>query len=326
VRRILPFMVLCGCGSKEMTPMADSWQLDRLRLLGVRAEVVGANDPVLGTRAEPRPGETVAFTSLTYNPSESTEGGSIWIACLTDGADAYGCDGEEDAFEAFDALDDDSTLAEFAAAIEAARAAGVIGLPPLYEPEWTIPTDALDALSETERLEGLSAVITVSLTDQGFEDEEDSSDDEAAPDPDEVEVGFKRMPVSEALTPNHNPDVVDFTVAGERLNGASGFTARRGYTYIIEPIIPDAHTETYVYLNSDGEEEFRTEEPFFTWYTELGAAGLSKQAGFDQPLSLAPALDVEWTAPKNATTVHLFVVVRDRRGGMGWRSLKVNVL
>ena len=183
----------------------------------------------------------------------------------------------------------------------------------------------MDELSETERLEGLSAVITITLSDSTKEPGADNTDEDSL-DQDEAEIGFKGMPVSEALTPNHNPDIVDFTVAGEQLNGASGFTARRGYTYVIEPVMPDAHTETYVYLNSAGVEEFRTEEPFFTWYTEPGAEAHSKQARYDQPLSLAQALAVEWTAPKVATTVHLHVVVRDRRGGMGWRSLKVNVL
>jgi hypothetical protein len=323
VRIILPFLVMTGCDTKTMS---ESWQLDRLRLLGVRAEVAGVNDPILGTRAEPRPGETVGFRQLTYSPSQNAEVGSIWFACLTDGADAYGCDIDQTALEAFDALDDDSTVAQFTAAIEAAQAAGLIGLPPLFQPEWTIPADALSGLSEAERLEGLSAVITVSLINEDFKGGDEDSGDPTSREQDEAEVGFKRMPVSEALTPNHNPDIVDFTVAGERLNGAVGFTARRGSTYIIDPIVPDAHIETYTYLNSSGEDEFRTEEPFFTWYTELGSDVGENQARFDQPLSLAPSTSVEWTAPTNPTTVHLYVVVRDRRGGMGWRSLKVNVL
>jgi hypothetical protein len=315
--------MMTGCEHGE--GMSQSWQLDRLRLLGLRAEVAGVADPVLGTRAEPRPGETVTFTSLTYNPEGSAEVGSIWFACLPDGANSYGCDADEDAFEALGALDDDSTMEEFYAALEAAQEAGLIGLPPLFQPEWTIPVNALDELSETERLEGLSAFITITLSDSTYEpDAADAEED--SHDQDGTEVGFKRMPVSEALTPNHNPDITDFSVAGERLNGAAGFTAKRGYTYIIEPVIPDAHTETYVYLNSVGEEEYRTEEPFFTWYSELGALAKAKQARFDQPLSLAPALSVEWTAPRVATTLYLHVVVRDRRGGMGWRSLKVNVL
>ena len=53
--------MLIGC---EQTRMSEEWQLDRIRLLGVRAEVQGTPDPVLGTRAEPQPGETVQFSSL----------------------------------------------------------------------------------------------------------------------------------------------------------------------------------------------------------------------------------------------------------------------
>ncbi len=61
--------------------------------------------------------------------------------------------------------------------------------------------------------------------------------------------------------------------------------------------------------------ETRTEEPYFSWYTEGGS--------FDQPFSLHPSTDVEYTVPKEDFSGFLVVVMRDRRGGMAWQVLRV---
>lgn len=312
MRLMLSLSILTGCGT---TQLSQSDILDRVRLLGVRAEVDETTDPVLGTRAEPRPGDTVVFSSLTYFPEGEAFGGALWIGCLPEGELAYGCEFDEDALGQFDQLGDDSTPEELGAALQAAEEAGLIGFEPLFSPSWSIPDTALESLSDSERLEGVNAFINVSL----FTDTEQSETDDA-------EVGFKRMPVSEAPTPNHNPDITDFVVAGETLEGRNGFTARSGNTYTIEPIVPPGHTETYAYQTSSGENEYRSEELYFLWYTEPGASNAKNQASFDQPLSLAPYSSVEWTAPNEPGRVTIHAVVRDRRGGMGWRSLEVNVL
>ncbi len=316
MNRLFALIALAGCG--ERTELSRSEILDRVRLLGARAEVDEEPDPVLGTRAEPRPGDTVTFSSLSYFPSDETYGGTAWVGCLPEGELAYGCEVDEDAFSAFDELDESSSMLDFASAIETAREAGLLGFEPLFEPEWSIPDNALDSLSEEERLEGLNAFINVTLFPETENTEEMDNED--------LEIGFKRMPVSEALTPNHNPDISDFVVAGVSLQGAAGFTARTGHTYIIEPLVPDGHTETYTYKNSAGEDEYRSEDLYFLWYTEAGAQKTADYASFDQPLSLAEYPTVEWTAPSVPGVLTLYAVVRDRRGGLGWRSLKVNVL
>jgi hypothetical protein len=115
-------------------------------------------------------------------------------------------------------------------------------------------------------------------------------------------------------------------VAGVALNGAIGFNAQQGHTYTIEPLLSDGHVETYEFLNGDGELEWRTEEPFFTWYSETDPTPTEKSGPFDSPESLYPYSSVEWTAPSHAGEILVHTVVRDRRGGMGWRSLRVNVL
>jgi hypothetical protein len=261
----------------------------------------------------------VAFSSLKYVPPDATLEGTLWIACIPTDGFGFGCELDEEKLdEAFAGIDEDSSYEDYLAALEAVQAAGFIGYEPDWDPMWTVPDNALDGLSEDEAQEGVNAFVNI-IMDAG----------EESPDG-EDEIAFKRMPVSEAVSPNHNPDIADFVVAGQPLDGAIGFNARRGQTYVIEPVLADGHVETYQYLNSDGETEWRSEEPFFLWYTETGPGRQGKleneQASFDAPESLYPYTSVEWTAPKEPSEILIHTVVRDRRGGMGWRSLRVNVL
>jgi len=308
VRWFLPLLIT-GCGTTELT---QSWQLDRHRLLGARGEVAGTPDPVLGTRAEPRPGETLLFSSLRYTPEDEPSAGALWIGCLTDGDTQTGCDFDESAFEDLDELDENASQEELFEALDRLKEAGFLGIEPDLPPSWLVPEDALDGVEDP--LEGVSAFVNITMLP------EDESSSEMP------EAGFKRVAVSEATTPNHNPDITDLIVAGESIGDARGFTARRGYTYILKPVLSEGHIETYSYLNTQGDEEWRVEKPYFTWYTELGASDAKKQARFNVDYSLHPYTSVEWTAPKKAGLVEIDVVVRDRRGGVGWRTLLVNVL
>jgi hypothetical protein len=312
--RLSLFSLLISCNGDGLS---QEWQLDRMRILAVRATVDGATDPILGTLAEARPGDTLTFTSLTYAPDDDPIGGLLWMACLPEGPSASGCDLDpvlptpDD-----DAPEDDS----------------IIGFEPMFPPKWDIPLTALDGLPDSERAEGIAGLvniialplaITESLPSPG---QEPNPDAEEELDPADLAVAFKRTPISEAETPNHNPDIVDFVVSGTQIDGATGFSAQRGHIYIIEPLLADGHIETYAYTQNDGTKVFRSEEPYFSWYTEKGGAEEDGDAFFDQAFSLHPHTSVEWTAPKSPGLLTLHVVVRDRRGGMGWATLTVNVL
>lgn len=256
------------------------------------------------------------FSSLTYAPPDDPIEGALWIGCLTEADSQTGCAFDESAFNDLKSLDKNSSPAEIEEAFQRLNEAGFLGLEPDWPPMWIIPDDALEGVED--RLEGVSAFVNISLLPK---DASALGDD----DPD-LEAGFKRIAVSEATSPNHNPDIKDIVVAGTPIGDAKGFTARTGRTYILDPILEDGHIETYSYITSSGEEEQREEEPYFTWYTELGTDNKSKQARFDTDYSLYPYSSVEWTAPEVAGTIRIHVVTRDRRGGMGWRSLLVNVL
>ena len=75
---LTPLLGLLGC---DLSATAQEWELDRTRVLAIRA-----------TPAEPQPGETVSFDALTYSPSG--ELGVAWYVCL--GLDMFSTDCEPD--------------------------------------------------------------------------------------------------------------------------------------------------------------------------------------------------------------------------------------
>lgn len=303
MRTLLP-LLLVACGNNGLS---QSWQLDRLRVLGVQAEP-----------AEPQPGETVTFRSLVYLPEGEEMQSVVWFACLPQASDAYGCQVDPALFESLGAADP-STMSpeELAELFAAAQAAGLIGAEPFLAPTWVAPADALDGLDEIAAKEGVSALINLSAVPVGAEGDED------------VELAYKRVPISLADTPNHNPALAGVAVGLSNADGddkgepvvltanSEPLLLEKGKTYKLNPQIPDGAIEDYDFTNSDGVVETRTEEPYFTWYAEGGA--------FDQPFSLHPYADVLWTAPDEAWEGVVISVMRDRRGGMAWEVLHLQV-
>ncbi len=302
---ILLLPLLLGCGAN---PLAQSWQLDRLRILAVKGEP-----------AEPRPGETVVFDSLLYLPEGQTLNLLTWFACLPEDSNSFGCTTDPSVTEELAGLDPKTLSEEELAALrEQLAEAGLIGAEPWLPPSWTVPADALDGLSEEERNEGVSALVSVTAIP------------ERAVSASDLELAFKRIPVSEALTPNHNPVITGFRVDGEEVGPEAVIQLGWGETPTIEVLLAEDAIETYLFLTEEGEEEERLEEPYVSWFAEAGE--------FDQPYALYPYLDIEWTAPAARLSslrwpvpreplreVRLSAVVRDRRGGMGWASLRVEL-
>ena len=84
------------------------------------------------------------------------------------------------------------------------------------------------------------------------------------------------------------------------------------------PELAEDAVEEYTYLTSTGAVEERTEEPYWAWYTEGGE--------FAQNISLPPYAYATYTAPdESGWTGLVAVVMRDRRGGMGWAQVRVQV-
>ena len=162
-----------------------------------------------------------------------------------------------------------------------------------------------NSLSEEEKIEGLSAFVNITAIP------EDSVDDE------DVEVAYRRLPISENPQPNQNPDIIDVQIDGVSYTADDVLIAQAGQTYEINPIFSEDSIEQYPYVTPAGETETREEEPYCTWYLEGGS--------FDQYFTLYPTASVGWTAPTEAHEGKIVMVVRDRRGGLDWAYLNVKV-
>lgn len=270
------------------TELSESWRVDRLRVLGVAA------DP-----AEPRPGDRVTFASLVVSPLVPVAT-TVWFACLT-GGDDFGCVIDPALLEE---LDGGGELS--AEDLEALYAAGFLGAEPYLPPVWNVPADALDHLSADERQEGLTALVNVTAIPEG--DDLDESD---------LELAYKRIPVSEADSPNHNPVITAITLDGVVVDPGVVASVDRGQPYTVAVTLADDAVETYTFVNSDGVSESRTEEPYLTWYAEAGE--------FDQTNDLWPYFESIYYAPdaSDVDAGRVWVVVRDRRGGMAWATLEL---
>jgi len=255
-----------------------------MRILAVRTSVLD-EDGIPTQQAEASPGDLVRMASLTVHP-DVVAPHVVWTGCLSETADMFGCD---------------------PAAIED----GFLGVEPFAPPSLTVPDDVLDGLSEEEKAEGLSYFFTLFAVPDIEEMEESTNTEDFALSKDE-EVAFKRMPVSLAETPNNNPFIQQLLIEKNPILTGTSVTVVPGQTYHFEPVLAYG-PEEYIFINSKGEREERTEEPYYSFYATEGS--------FDQAYSeYGDSPGVNWTAPREPerSEARLWVVVRDRRGGMGW--------
>ncbi|MFZ5477142.1 MAG: hypothetical protein ACOZNI_10240 [Myxococcota bacterium] len=289
----MPLLLLLACETEQLS---QSWQIDRLRVLAVAAEP-----------AEPLPGDVVTFSALVVSPVDPWAG-TAWMVCLDPTDTSYGC--QIDA----SALDEDADLEDLIAA-------GFVGFDPYWPPVWEVPSDALDDLAEEDQREGKSAFVNLAAFHEDPDGEPDPETGFPAIDAEDVEAAFKRVPVSRAPTPNHNPAIATLRVDGVDVAPGTLLVVDAGQPYTIEVVLADDAVETYSFVNRDGAEEERTEEPYFTFYAQEGSFD------FGQTYAVWPDTEVDWVAPSSPEIEEqsLWAVVRDRRGGMGWTELRLRV-
>lgn len=277
---------LGGCvigGEKYPRPrdLDPSWLVDRTRILAIRAEP-----------PEIRPGESATFEALLPQPELDEPWPRIWFACELEESSGAGC------FLDLGTADLSGTGGDIPE--------GLIGFEPGLPPAYTAPDTLLDGIDDPQdRSEGVQVLAQVSALPLDV-----LEGNVADVDFNEVEVGFKRLIVSEATTPNRNPLIAEFVV--DRLPVPPGAAVRveAGQIYEIGAVLEEALIEEYEFLNSDGQIELREEEPYATWYATGGEVL--------EPITLYPYNEASWLAPDSGEEGTWYVVIRDRRGGMTW--------
>jgi hypothetical protein len=281
--------IAAGCvinGDKYPRPseLVDEWMVDKTRLLAVQAE-----PPEVG------PGASVSFSALFAAPVlDQTELAIVWIACpLEEDAASLGC--------ALDPTGLDPTTLTPAELEEL----GVIGFEPGLPPVYEVPPDLLEGLPEADRGEGTYVLVQVTalpLDALAGGEEIDLA---------EVEAGYKRLVVSEAATPNHNPSISAFTVDGATVPNGATVYVDPNQVYAPGLLLADGSVEQYLFVPDEGAPEERLEEPYASWFTTGGE--------LIESVTLFPYLDALWLSPDQPGAEGVwYAVVRDRRGGMAW--------
>lgn len=291
----LALLLESSCATRDLS---ESWNIDRLRILAVRPEP-----------AEAHPGDTITFESLIVSPDSPVET-VLWFGCLPEEASSFGCDvdmsalmGDEGGFGDPSEMDPE----DLAALYEKMKAAGLIGIEPFFPPIFQVPASALDGRDEWERQQGLNVFVQIVAIPADATSDKD------------IEIAYKRVPVSDAESPNENPTIASLRVDGLDIPPGAILELDSGQAYELEVLLTKESIEQYVYLTSTGEWEDRVEEPYFTFYFESG--------DIDQSIALYPESAIEWTTPARPekTEQTFWVVVRDRRGGMAWWSQNVRL-
>jgi hypothetical protein len=281
---LLPTLSGCVIGSEKWPRPRDlspAWLVDKTRILAVRA------DP-----PEIAPGESATFEALVPQPGVEDEWLRIWFACPPEdpGGIGFGCVLD------FDATGTGTDLPD-----------GMIGFEPGLSPFYMAEADLLDGIKdERELAEGLHVLVQIASIPLELLESADGQFDF-----NEVEIGYKRLVVSEATTPNKNPVIFEFVVERLSIPHGSIVHVEAKQTYEIGTIIAENSIEDYEYLNRDGVIENRKEEPYVSWYSTGGT--------ILEEYTLYPYPESTWTAPdKSGEAGVWYAVVRDRRGGMDW--------
>ena len=191
---VLSLFLSSGCVVGDPLPsprdLDQSWLVNKPRILAARAEP-----------AEPRPGDVVTFEALFPDPTgEITT--TLWVACPpSDEADLLvACMPDIEATTA--------TKGE-----EPSNGALIIGVQPGFEPTYEVPLNVLDQAEDKNEGE----IITIQIV--GMPDIDLEMDTGTELDLNVFKIATKGLVVSEALTPNNNPVVVDFFVNGASVDG-----------------------------------------------------------------------------------------------------------
>lgn len=119
-------------------------------------------------------------------------------------------------------------------------------------------------------------------------------------------TAFKRVRVSTSPTPNHNPRLLEFRVDGVDADRS----VDPGQTVLLEAAVTPASFESYVDPVTG---ETSKEDVKFSWFATAGEFG--DKISLQDPDGGVRNL---WTADKGAPPATLWVVIRDRRGGVDW--------
>jgi len=329
---VLPAL-LAGCNLLQLTPTHSA----------IRTRIVG----VTATPAEIAPGQSTDLTPVVVHaPGVTPDLGALWFACVTSGS-AAGCLGVDptssDGFDPSDlqlgvgdtftytasgpSVEDAWAALEPAERIEGLTVLVSVNLVPRSNEElqqMLIDLGAAAANGDDAELDRLSDelqdLFDGAITAARRVVISDKADANPAPEP--------SCAVQELLA-NTNPSIAgvllhldeDGLDEGHELGPVT--FVEPGTSLTLRPVLSDDAVEDYLFINRDDETECRQERPYFAWIVNGGGiadysfvaeegdleevAGLPKFVSFGLP-----------DADEFPARLDLWLVLRDRRGGLAW--------
>ena len=308
MRRLALFALLAGCN--DNLPIASF--VDKLRVLAIQA-----------SPAEVAPGEVARLSPLVVGGTGALS--ALWLACRTDptAPSTHPC--------GIDELD--------GSALPDACGAQANGATCALDDQLYTTVTAAGSLVGSDGTGQLLVTLVVADTGSAADCYLGTLKNSGLPtEPDHCVIAYKR--VSLATTPtNHNPEIAGFTFTEK--GGAVQSLLTGEATASLSSSTKHRTTDTLGMVRADDAAEVEADGSYenlaLSWFTDAGAidggrssfdppsCGSQTQCAMKEPLTSATT---DWKAPTadERTTqapdgrVRFWAVLRDDRGGVGWRS------
>ncbi len=338
-------IALTGCNLQALTPTSE---VIRTRVAGIRA---APSEIGLGEA-------TLLSALLVHPPGDRPDLGAVWFACLEAG-NARGCLSVD--FEGLAGDDDDSAGGAFdptAFQFGVGDTFIYTAQGPDLDAAWADlePEDRVEGLSvlvsvtyvertNTELEEMLFELVTAQGTGDTDTVEEIGAElqslvEDGIPAARRIIVSDKSLGTpapldceADVLAPNENPELLGATLHFDSEGRDSGFAlgsvtfVEPGTSLVLRPRPAFGVAEDYLYITTDLETECRRETPWYAWLTNGGSVGRDYTFTADEDdldeVAGRPKINTLELPPRDEfpEILTLWLVVRDRRGGLDWQEL-----
>lgn len=292
MRRLVFLLALTmsgACSDKEAVVLQPASFVDKLRVLAIKAEP-----------PEAAPGEIISLTALVADPLENRRNtGHLWVMCdpSVEGELGNAC-AQQDTLRSFDL----EALPE-----------GVNIFPLFFNfAFYRAPWGILDQLEEEERRRGMTATVLLVAWEGGSQ--------EQLQDPSILkQLAIKRIRIADPQeAPNRNPVLEAVTINGQPFGETDEPRVKAGGTITLSASSTEDSVEVFERVLPDGTVVEQSEQNVFSWYTRGGrfTQGLEYSSRTESGAPIGLELPELGTQPDDR--LHIWVVLRDARGGTDW--------
>lgn len=325
--------LLCAC-QEELTPRTT---VDSLRILGIAAEP-----------PEVYPGAGARIDALIVDPFGEGRSLDWFLTLCTPDGERGGCLELNELLEQYP--DPEYANSEYARCCVRGGSAtpqnGVLNLGAPGLTRLTTSATMLDGVGESEALNGTNAQLNLIVCVAGICSSSTPSEDDSPQSTgitlpqDQSALALKRLRVSTSpgSKVNRNPSLLGVYLNGMPIQEGEEVVIEGGTHYELVPWPSSTTIECYENVTADGDIEQLSETPYFSWYATTGEfdeyfTEPMLITDCDDPTPLDERFDEAlntWTVPPldglESARQTLYLVMWDRRGGITWTVIPIQVI